>query len=91
MPKRKKARRDARNVGQARNTTLLDASKITTKRCLCGADFQPSQSFLITPQPVLTITRVCADCADTLGNGSFAERLERANLILRRNAETEVR
>ncbi len=62
-----------------------------TNHCLCGREFQPATSFVVTEKPVITITRVCTDCGDTLGNGSFAERAERANLLLRRAGESEVR
>ncbi|NOT64421.1 MAG: hypothetical protein HOP19_29735 [Acidobacteria bacterium] len=86
-----KTRQHVASVRRASKITTIDAAQITTKRCLCGGVFQPTTSFVVTAQPVVTITRVCADCADTLGTGSFAERLARANLLLRRVAESEAR
>lgn len=58
------------------------AANPTMKRCLCGQEFQPSGSFLITKSPVLTITQICQVCAATLAKGSFAERGELARRLL---------
>lgn len=63
---------------------FADAPNPIIGRCLCGQEFQPSESFLITESPVLTITRVCSICADTLAHGSFAERGVLARLLLAR-------
>ncbi len=90
MRQNKKARRNARNVRQASQITTVDAAQFTTHHCFCGAEFLPAESFVITEKPITTVTRVCVDCADTFSNGSFAEQIERANLLLRRTAETEV-
>lgn len=90
MLENKEARATVTSGLRASLITTINQAQPIMKRCLCGAIFQPAESFIVTPHPVVTITRVCTDCADTLGTGSFAERLARANLLLRRVAETEV-
>lgn len=54
----------------------------TTNHCLCGQDFRPGSAFVITENPVVTVSRVCGACSTTLSSGSFAERGELARLLL---------
>jgi len=66
------------------NLTEFYKPDFTTKPCICGREFSPGQAFVITETPIITITRVCADCSATLASGSFAERGEFARLLLAR-------
>lgn len=69
-------------AGGFQNQTKIYEPQNTTKACLCGEDFQPGSAFVVTETPLVTITRVCATCSDTLASGSFAERAKLARLLL---------